>query len=303
MHKKPEQLTMFGVSGKREVAFNVYHDESGTYAPPGGDRWLLHGVLFVPEARQGQFFQELQDIRDDVKYYHEVHFRTLGKSARGPKGRCCAGWLSLYAARFSESCFYHCLGVDTKSPAFRADRFGEQHHAYNYFARTAVVGGIAWCLREYPEVTLRFHSDSRTRSEADNFEEYIPREVGSAIEIKRQDKPSAYPQLRQLPDRVILVESDPTKVDGSMRVECEFTQLVDLITSSIMQALTAESGREGKIALGELVGTWMMDTRKPPWLQERELHRRFSVSCFPTPSGGYYNPVSHVAARQQMRLC
>lgn len=297
-----EQLTMFGVPPRREVGFNVYHDESGTYSPSGGDRWLLHGVLLVPTNRQAQFFAEMQAVRHHVDYCHQVHYRRLGKSATGPKGRCCAGWLSLYAARFSQWCFYHCLGVDTESPAFSAERFREPHHAYNYFARTAMVGGIAWCLSGHREVALRFHSHCMVRSEADNFETYIPREVIGAIEEKRRQRPGRYPEIRLLADRVLLVDADPKTADSGMREECELTQLTDLMTSGLMEALTAQLQREGKLALADLIAGWVLDTRKPPWLQREELHRRFSVSCFPGPDGGFYNPALRVATRHQMRL-
>ena len=297
-----EQLTMFGVPPRREVAFNIYHDESGTYTPSGGERWLLHGVLFVPIASQAQFFDQLQEVRVDSGYYHEVHFRTLGKSTTGPKGRCCASWLDLCAAQFSTRCYYHCLAVDTDSTAFMPDRFGEPHQAYNYFARTAIVGGIAWCLGDYPVVALKLHSDCKARLEGDNFEEYIPREVAGAIEEKRRGRPGAYPHIRLLAERVVLVDSDPMSVHNSLRQECELTQLVDLVTSGIMQALTAQSGREGKLALAELIAAWVADTRKPPWLQREELHRRFSVSCFPGPDGGYYKAALSVTSRHQMRL-
>lgn len=49
-----QQLTMFGVPANPEFAFHVFHDESGTYVPSAGDRWLLHGVLFVPEVKRGE---------------------------------------------------------------------------------------------------------------------------------------------------------------------------------------------------------------------------------------------------------
>ena len=47
-----EQLTMFGVDPNPEYVFDVYHDESGTYHRLKGDRWLLHGVLFVPTDKK-----------------------------------------------------------------------------------------------------------------------------------------------------------------------------------------------------------------------------------------------------------
>jgi len=62
------------------------------------------------------------------------------------------------------------------------------------------------------------------------------------------------------------------------------------LTSAIAQAIKGSSGQKAKIALAETVGRWIEDTRKPPWLQTRDLHRRFSVSCFPHENGRFYNP-------------
>lgn len=281
---------MFGVPAEREVALKVYHDESGTYAPGGPNRWLLHGVLLVPEVKQDELFAALQAARDEVGYWQEVHYRTVGKSALGPKVRCCTKWLDVYALRFSESCFYHCLALDTESPAFRPEDFGEGYHAYNYFAKVAVVGAIAWCLKGCPRVALKLHSHEKARPQGDNFETYLPREVCTALDAKREDRPAAYPEIRLLHSAVLQVGSDPASAAPGEEQECEFTQLVDLVTSSIGQVLSGGSGRRGKIALAELVAGWVEDTRKPPWLQTKELHRRFSLSCFPDKDGRFYDP-------------
>ena len=302
MSSVPQQLTMFGVEACPEIAFNVYHDESGTYVPGGGDRWLLHSVLFVPVEKQSQVFAALQHVRGDVGYFEEIHYRKLRRSTAGPKTRCAQGWLNLYVAQFSEFCYYHCLAVDTHSPGFDHSRFPEPHYAYNRFARMAIEGGIAWSLKQYRRVALRFHSDSKFRQAGDNFAVYIPRQVMRAIEEKRQQKPTAYPEVRLLYQEVIAVDSNPTKVTPELRGESELIQLVDLMTSNVAQALTGRSGQKAKIALAEIVARWIEDTRKPPWLQTEELHRRFSVSCFPDEHGRFYTPDLAVMTRNQLPL-
>ena len=293
---------MFGVSPIRECAFNVYHDESGTYVPGAGSRWMLHGVLFVPEKKQGQVFVALQKVRQDVGYYEEVHYVKLRQHDTGPKAQCAKGWGRLYAGQFSEFCFYHCLAVDTHSSGFQHDRFDKPHHAYNRFARMALEGAIAWSLRQYQRLALKFHSHEKFHREGDNFAAYIPHEVCRSIDKKRTQKPTNYPEIRLLCPEVIPVVSDPARASPEMRQECELTQLVDLITSSIRQALVASSGQKAKIALAEMVANWIEDTRRPPWLQTEELHRRFSVSCFPDGKGRFYNPALAVTDRFQLPL-
>ncbi len=302
MDSTPQQLTMFGVPANRESAFNVYHDESGNYVPGAGDRWLLHGVLLVPERKQSEVYEALQQIRRDTGYYEEVHYTTMRGHSIGPKARCARGWLNLYANQFSEFCFYHCLAVDTHSPGFERDRFSEPHHAYNRFARMAVEGGIAWSLKGYQRVALRFYSDAKFRREGDNFATYIPEQTCKSITEKRSREPGNYPQIRVLHPEVIPVDSDPSKVEASLREASELIQLVDLMTSNVAQALTGRSGQKAKIVLAEMVARWIEDTRKPPWLQTEELHRRFSVSCFPDSKGRFYNPSLAVMNRNQLAL-
>jgi len=281
-----------------EPVFNIYHDESGTYVPYKGDRWLMHGILFVPEHKQNAMFQSLQSVRNELDYHYEVHFNKL--RSYGIKSRIIKKWLNVYLV-FSEHCFYYCLAVDTRSPAFQHANFSDPYYVYNYFARTAIVGGIAWALKPYPKVKLRFHSDHKRRPKDDNFAEYIPQAVLESIQEKRIAKPSSYPQITPLNQEVVLIESDPKKVTPALRVESELTQLTDVITASVAQALIA-TGNQIKTNLGEMVGTWIEDTRKLPWQQEKDLHRRFSLSCFPDEKGGFYRPMLAVTERSQLPL-
>jgi len=297
-----QQLTMFGVPANPEITFNIYHDESGTYVPGAGDRWLLHGVLFVPAVKQTQAFSALQAVRAEVGYYEQVHYVKLRKSLMGPKAQCCAKWLHLYVGQFSEFCFYHCLAIHTSSPGFQHGRFHKPHHAYNRFARMAIEGAIAWSLKPFQRVALKFHSHDKCRQEEDNFATYMPREVCKSIHAKRTQKPADYPEIRLLHPEVISVVTDPTRSPSEMQQECELTQLVDLMTSNTAQAITASSGQRAKIALAEVVTKWIEDTRKPPWLQTEELHRRFSVSCFPDEREQFHNPTLAVTTRHQLPL-
>lgn len=297
-----QQLTMFGVPANPEIAFHVFHDESGTYVPGAGDRWLLHGVLFVPEARQNEVFAALQDVRQKTRYYEEVHYQKLRQSITGPKAQCATGWLRLYVGQFSDFCFYHCLAVDTHSSGFQHDCFREPHHVYNYFARVAIVGGITWSLKRYQRVALKFFSHAKSRRDGDNFTTYIPREVRKRINERRLREPAEYPEISLLHTEVILVVSDPANVSPELCQECELIQLVDLMTSNITQAITDRSDQKAKIALAEMVAGWIEDTRKPPWLQSDDLHRRFSLSCFPDEKGRFFNPALAAAERNQLPL-
>ena len=286
-----DQLVLLDPGEPTEIAFAVYHDESGTYVRDGGSRWLLHGLILLPIARQREAFLALQEVRKETGYWEEVHYAKLRKSVSGSKARCANGWLSAYASRLSDFCFYHCLAIDTKSPSFEHDRFSSSYHVYNRFALMALVSAIAWSLKQHQRIALKLHSDAKSRVEGDNFASYIPRELLHTIDRKRSEKPNSYPEIELLHPQVVLVDSNPTKAPDEMQEECELTQLTDLLTSAIAQAITGSSGQKAKIALAETVGRWIEDTRKPPWLQTKDLHRRFAVSCFPDANGRFYNPV------------
>ena len=90
-----------------DLTFNLYHDESGTYSRNGGDRWLLHGILFVPEQKQENFLLALQAARDETQYFHELHFIKL-RGETGAKAKCTRKWLKLYLG-FSYRCFFTAL--------------------------------------------------------------------------------------------------------------------------------------------------------------------------------------------------
>ncbi len=282
------------------LSFNLYHDESGNYVGDGGDRWLLHGVLFVPEHRQGELLQALQAAREETKYHHELHFTKL-RGKTGPRANCIHRWLKIYLG-FSDYCYYHCLAVDTRSTSFQHDRFSDAYHVYNYFARTAMVGGIAWSMKGQSKIKLSFYSDAKRRPQRDNFAEYIPGAVQTAIHQKRQTKPGNYPEIDLTHRHVILVDSNPQSVTAELQSASEFIQLTDLLTASVAQAIIASSGIQAKVNMGQMLASWIEDTRKPPWLQTNELHRRFSLSCFPNDKGEFYNPVLAVSQRDQLQL-
>jgi len=259
-----EQPTLDGLPGPDEVAFDAYHDESGNFGPPGGgDRWLLHGLLFVPEAHKTKILESLTSIREREKYWNELHFVNLRQADRGPKANCARGWLDYYFRSLAEYCPFYCRAVDTASPAFDRNRFPTRSHAYNRFAKMAFDSAIPWSLKQQPKVALRILSDAKTRSQADKFETYVPREVLETNLLKHCRKPSSYPSIRLVSETVIMVDSDPCRYSGP-RIECEMIQMVDLITSAIAQALTGRSGQKAKILLGEIVADWVDDTRRPP---------------------------------------
>jgi len=164
------------------------------------------------------------------------------------------------------------------------------------------VGGISWSLKKFSRVALKFHSDSKSRQMGDNFVTYIPQAVNESVNYKRIKKPSRYPEINLVHHEVISINSDPKIACADKKEECELIQLVDLLTSNIAQAMTMSSSQKIKIVLSEIIAEWIEDVKKPPWLQTNELHRCFSVSCFPDEKGKYYSPTLAITNRNQISL-
>lgn len=284
------------------VPYAVFHDESGTYSPSSPDRWLFHGAMFLPSSRISKSLESLRQIRDDTGYYGEIHFKCLGRNPWGRANRCARAWLNIYAKNLSSEHRFYCLGIDTLSPAFDSSRFGQPHHAYNRFARMCIENAVPWFLASLDRIELAFFSDAKSRKLGDNFETYLPAAVCESLAHKRKIKPSLYPTVCWHSHEVMCVESDPEKVDPYLKDECELIQLTDLLTSCIAQAATARSGRKGKVSLAEIVGRWIADVRKPPWIQTKELHRRFCVRCFPSDEGKFFDPNLKVEVEKTLPL-
>lgn len=270
--------------------------------PSGGDRWLVHGILLVPAEALTKCLSILSKVRELTNYWKEVHFVNLRKSAAGPKGSCVAGWLDAYARILSNSCAFHALAVDTRSPGFDAAKYSEPRHVYNSFAKTAIVGAIAWCLGQESRVAINIHSHERRRQGSDNFATYLPGAVYNSVRRNSKRKGARYPRLRLEETSVRLVRTRDVKNEDNQRDESEMVQLTDLLTSSVAQALVGTSSQRAKLRMADIVSPWIIDTRKEPWLQEHDLHRRFSLSCYPDKNGNFYDPMLEAFDRDQLTL-
>lgn len=272
-----KQTTMFDVPESKDGAYSVYHDESGDQS----GRYLLHGALFVPDGNKTDFLNLLASWRNG--FSGRLHFSTIRDHPQG-SGNAIRNWLNGYVRVLAEKCRFKCIVVDTNSPTFDQSRFGQEHYKYNYFAMQTVYSGICWTLSYYNRLMLRICSERKSRSHEDNFVSYLPSEI-----LKKTQQNKKCPIVAILPPKVLLIDPNPRTVSNEFSDDCEFTQLTDLLTSSVSEAIHAEATRPIKLDLARHVAGWVLDTRKPPWLQSKELHRRFSVSCFPSESGDFFD--------------
>lgn len=265
----------------REIVINAFMDSSGDVS---SDRWLIFGILLVPQGEQNSIVQSLYKIRANHDYDGEIHYTELPREFEGPwsaKVRIARDWLKAFGRRYLGACWFQVLAVDTHSLDNYRETFRRDHFAYNRFARMAFNCAIPWFLKGYGKVRLRMFLDSWTEKNdpTDNIKTYLPRQIQQSIQERRQRKPDNYPELTcECP--AIRVESNPRQALHDLRDECELIQLTDTVLGSVANAIRGEAGRLTKVRLSYIVSDWMLDTRRLPWEQEKGLHRLFQVTYF-----------------------
>jgi len=286
---KPVQLSIFGVSPEKTNSYYVYHDESGTDTTH--DRFQLHGVLIIPTSKYETALQKLQNAKEG--YCGQIHFVSLRDNARNPKAIIAEKWMNIFFSDISNYCYYKCMIIDMHSPNFNKALFSNPHFLYNYTALLSIYSGVVWFLNNFDKVSFTIFSEAKTRANNDNFVEYLPLELAKCAGNNKK-----CPQVVISPEKVILVNGDPRKVESELSGHCEFIQLTDILTSAVSQAINAKASQQVKIDLGNLLANWIGDIRMPTWLQHKQLHRRFSVSCFDGNSKFYDVPLAILSQNQ-----
>jgi hypothetical protein len=293
-HQQLRQLTMLGVSTAKEETFHIFHDESGSGVANKKERFQFHGALFVPESKWKSTLDTLGQARDG--FTGRIHFKGVRDHKQG-SGQACRNWLTTYFNALACDCPFKCMVIDTASPGFHADRFDPPFRLYNYAAQSAIFGGIIWSLKDFHSINLHIYSDTRDRSDDDNFAIYLPNQVLQKV----NQHPKAPRAILKTP-RVVFVPSEPTLAGPEYVEHSEFIQLTDLLTSCVAEAINAGATKEIKLNLAKYIAGQVADVRLPPWLQEKQLHRRFSVSCYPSPEGKFYDCSLAVVEKDQMRF-
>lgn len=273
---KEIQMSMFGVSPIKQTSYLAFHDESGD----DNDRYLLHGVLFVPQAKWRQYLNLLSLWRNG--FTGRIHFKKIRDHKLG-SFNAARTWLTNYFQVLSKDCYFKCFVVDRHSPAYDPSRLEKSYQEYNLFAGIAFYSGITWFFKSYDELSLEIYSEERSRTEDDNFTEYIPRKL-----IYKTSSNSKCPNLK-LKSPIITLSGDPEKIAPEFAGHCEFLQMTDILTSAVAESIIAGATKLIKIELAKLVAEKVLDVRKLPWEQDKDLHRRFSISCFPDAQGGFYD--------------
>jgi hypothetical protein len=291
------QKTIFNTSPYQIADYFVYHDESGTdYAH---SRYIIHGALFIPKNKWQVSLEELNASR--LGYSGRIHFVDLRDNTSSVKGEAAWNWMTSYFGKLSYYCPYKCMVIDAKSKSKIITRFTKPYLLYNYSAMLAIRSALPWSFGEYDQIRLNIYSESTDRSPEDNFSKYVPRELVRKTALRETGRPKCPSVIEPIND-VQLIPGNPKIASSEELCHCEFIQLTDLLTSAVAQAINASSTYVIKIELAEFMAKWIEDTRMPPWIQDKGLHRRFSVSCFPDSKGNFYNVPLSIKNKLQMDL-
>lgn len=267
---------LWGDASPREATYWVFHDESEP-----NKRWFLVGLLLVRTDHVDQVRRALLAVREQERYYGEVHFADLPKSFEGQyagKARVARGWMDRYESALCDQVICSILAVDRFSKAYDHRRFAEAYHAYNRFTAMAVKAAVGTHLvrRKLERVELRMVSDEKNRKSrpdqqmVDNFEQYLPwrieRDVGQAYEQGRK-----YPKIR-----VAQLSCCNSKHE-------DLLQLLDVLLGATQEALVGGSSRPTKRWLGQKVVRWLTK-------QGTVAGKAFDAWAFPNHEGKPYRP-------------
>jgi hypothetical protein len=294
----PPQTSFPQIPTTRAGSFGVYHDESGT--DPEHSRFLFHGILLVPEHKASTVLSRLSAARKG--YQGRIHFSQLRDRSAGDRTAATARWLDLWFEDLSYDCPHKCFAIDRGSPTFDPSKYSSHHDLYNHAAGMALTSAVAWSLNTYDRVKLSIFSEERALRPDDPFTSWLPKYLISRVAKKRYQGKVKYPQLEQPLAPVTMVFGDPARVTTDACSHCELLQLTDALTGAVAQAINASAESEVKLDFGAHVGQWIDDTRQPPWLQSKDLHRRFSVSCYPGPKNDFFDFPLKISNRRQMTL-
>jgi hypothetical protein len=292
------QRSFFGVPSQKRMALSVFHDESGT--DQAHDGFQLHGALFVPTERIPAIASSLSSRRGD--YPERLHFARLKDHPSDPKPPVVAAWLAAYFSELTDTCPYKCMVVDTASPGLDHARYPRARDLYNHAAALAIFGGVVWSFKTIDQVDLQVYSEHADRAQDDPFVHLVPRDVARRASNKRRFRGGSCPLVNVPVPSVVLVPGDRAHVPAELAPHWELVQLTDLLTSAVRQAVLASSSLEVKLQFGALLADYVSDAQLPPWLQRKDIYRRFSVSCFPDAKGEYYDVELAVARVNQPRL-
>ncbi|MGB7539477.1 MAG: hypothetical protein WBM17_13135, partial [Anaerolineales bacterium] len=174
-----------------------------------------------------------------------------------------------------------------------------EEYIYNYSAMMCIRGGICWSFTEFDQLEVNIYSEKMDRRDSTSFASYVTKELCERSKTRRAGSPKT-PVIDERQIKMEEIDGDPKTVKSEHKNHCELIQLVDLITGSIAQSINQSSNQDIKIDMGLLAKDVISDTRLPPWMQELDLHRKFSISSYPDKEGRFFDVPITIVSKSQM---
>jgi hypothetical protein len=265
----------------------------------GRNPFLAHGVLFVPETWLLPLTDALHRARKAHSYFDEIHWREIKGASRHSKPYSVArAWIEYYIGTALRGCPFKAFIVEdgvNRSFPYPSDE-GYPEHLFRSTMST-FVGGIAWSFYKESKLLVDVVFDE-TDSELDReVARRISSELQAECNTRRITSTKRYPWTRIEPVR--FVSSNPKQVSSEDWLFSELIQLCDLLLGASFQALKLmpEPDKAGRRQLARSITKVLADTLELPWLQDHQVHRKFSVSLYPDK----YN-FAYPAAQRMLRL-
>ena len=243
---------------------------------------MAHGVLFVPEDWTALLADEMLAIRNQHRYFNEVHWRDIQGGHSSPQFLVARDWLKHYLTVAMRGCPFKAFIAESgrhRSFPYPGEAGYPEHLLLS--TKAAFKAGIAWSFYRESKLRLNVVFDD-TDSELERaVAAQLPDVLQSECNTRRLESTRRYPWIRVSPVRFL--PSDPKSVDSEAWPYTEFIQLCDLLLGASFQALrlTPEPKALGRRQLARSIMEVLGETLRVPWLQQLRVHRRLSVSLYP----------------------
>ncbi|MBS3148333.1 DUF3800 domain-containing protein [Candidatus Woesearchaeota archaeon] len=255
-------MKLFDDTAGRKVLIFVDETEQG-------HNHFCFGILVIAEESASRLYKKLAEIREKHDCVSEIHYKKLTGHIDSGKMQTSIDWIKCLLRDPTLDFQFSFLKINTRHPDFRGEKFKEKHHSYNYFLKVALKGALH-----------RKHQGESIFAKIIVDEKFEPGEAKtdpySKIEYLRKQVQEFNMDFRTL--EVVEGVSTPDKT-SLLKEECEMLQLVDLLVGSADNALHANSDKQGKIHVSQIMSQ-IIENSSLGYRTQQE-YRKFSFSEFP----------------------
>jgi len=253
---------------------SVYHDER--IVP---NKWLYHGLLFIPVKNETQVLELLSNARLATDCNSVIHFHDLRDTA--VENQLAEAWIDFFCNELSTMTYFYFIGIDLTKlaqklwPSHRGDKI------YNRFFQIGLYGGIKWFFLNkeagFYEVDIhKIFSHTKSRHPRDRFRTQAVEDIMFKSASKEENICFENPEIIEI--------SDDHREDTATAEKCQIIQYVDLIIGTLSQTFDYTSQHLGKCIVADKLCAnnlpfEILYTNKPNF--RSYFYKKYAVSFFP----------------------